>query len=149
MIRAAKKEDLPRILELIVELAEFENEPNAVTNTVERMEKDGFGANPIFGSFVAEDPEKGIIGMAIYYYRFSTWKGKRMYLEDLIVTATERGKGIGKALFDAVVAKGKEEKCTGMMWQVLEWNESAIQFYKNYCQATLDEEWTNCSIEFE
>lgn len=147
IIREGKKEDLPRVLELIKELATYEKAPDAVTNTVEMMEKDGFGENPVFGFFVAEDKVKGIVGISIYYYRYSTWKGRRLYLEDIVVTESERGGGIGKLLFDRTIQKGKEEGCSGMVWQVLDWNEPAINFYKKYYNATLDPEWINCSIE--
>lgn len=144
-IRPGRKEDLPRTLELIRELALYERAPNEVTNTVAQMERDGFGPNPIFGFFVAED--KGvIIGISLYYWRYSTWKGKRLYLEDIIVTEKQRGKGAGKLLFDRTMKLAVDEDCSGMMWQVLEWNEPAINFYRKY-GAKLDDEWTNCSLE--
>ena len=144
-IRPGKKSDLPRVLELIKELAEYERAPHEVTNSVAKMEEDGFGPNPIYGFFVAED-SSGIIGLSLYYWRYSTWKGKRLYLEDIIVTEKHRGKGAGKLLFDRTMEKALEENCTGMMWQVLEWNEPAINFYKKY-GAKLDDEWTNCNLE--
>ncbi len=145
-IRVGTKADLPSVLELVKELALYERAPHEVTNTVERMEKDGFGANPIYGLFVAEN-EKGIVGISIYYWRYSTWKGKRLYLEDIIVTEKERGSGIGKLLFDRTMQHALDEQCTGMLWQVLEWNEPAINFYKKYYSAKLDGEWINCSLE--
>lgn len=144
-IREGAKADLPRVLELIKELAEYERAPHEVINTVEKMEEDGFGRSPIFGFYVAERDSR-IIGLSLYYWRYSTWKGKRLYLEDIIVTESERGKGAGKLLFDRTMEKALEENCTGMMWQVLEWNEPAINFYKKY-GAKLDDEWTNCNIE--
>ncbi len=144
-IRPCVKKDLPRVLELVHELAEYERAPHEVTNTVAQMELDGFGANPIFGGFVAEI-EGGIIGISLYYWRYSTWKGKRLYLEDIIITEKERGRGAGKLLFDRTMQRALDEGCTGMMWQVLGWNEPAIKFYKKY-GAKLDEEWTNCSLE--
>jgi GNAT superfamily N-acetyltransferase len=145
VIRQGTKGDIPRTLELIKELARYERAPDQVTTTVGQMERDGFGPNPIFGFFVAE--ENGtIIGISLYYWRYSTWKGKRLYLEDIIVTERERGKGAGKLLFDRTMKLAVDEGCTGMMWQVLEWNEPAINFYKKY-GAKLDEEWTNCSLE--
>lgn len=144
-IRKGRKEDLPRVLELVKELAEFECAPHEVTNTVERMEADGFGPNPIYGFFVAEEGGQ-IIGLSLFYWRYSTWKGKRLYLEDIIVTETARGKGAGKLLFDRTMQKTLEEHCSGMTWQVLEWNEPAIKFYKKY-GAKLDDEWTNCHLE--
>lgn len=146
-IRSGIKSDLPRVLELVKELAEFERAPHEVTNTVKLMEEDGFGPNPIYGFFVAEN-ERGIVGLSLYYWRYSTWKGKRLYLEDIIVTEKERGSGIGKLLFDRTMQHAMDENCSGMMWQVLEWNEPAIKFYKKY-GAKLDEEWTNCTLERE
>lgn len=146
-IRIGEKNDLPRVLELIKELATYEKAPHEVINTVALMEQDGFGSNPIYGLFVAEN-ENGIVGISLYYWRYSTWKGKRLYLEDIIVTEKERGSGIGKLLFDRTMQKALEENCSGMMWQVLEWNEPAIHFYKKY-GAKLDNEWTNCSLEAE
>src|SRR5690606_40198637 len=98
-IREGRREDLPRVLELIKELAEYERAPHEVTNTVERLEEDGFGAHPVFGFFVAERAGH-IIGLSLYYWRYSTWKGKRLYLEDIIVTESERGYGAGKLLFE-------------------------------------------------
>lgn len=146
-IRQGKKNDLPRALELIRELALYERAPNEVTNTVEEMEKDGFGEQPIFGFFVAEQ-DGVIIGLSLYYWRYSTWKGKRLYLEDIIVTEKERGKGAGKLLFDRTMQHAIDEGCSGMMWQVLEWNHPAINFYKKY-GAKLDGEWTNGSLEID
>lgn len=145
VVRRGKKEDLERTLELVRELAEYEKAPHEVVNTVQRMEEDGFGAKPIFGFFVAEN-ERGIVGASIYYYRYSTWKGKRLYLEDIIVTEKERGSGIGKILFDRTLQQSLDDNCSGMMWQVLDWNEPAINFYKKYA-AKLDDEWVNCSLE--
>jgi len=144
-IRTGEKKDLPRALELIKELAAYENAPHEVVNTVALLEEDGFGPNPIYGFFVAEN-ENGIVGISIYYWRYSTWKGKRLYMEDIIVTEKERGSGIGKLLFDRTMQKALEENCSGMMWQVLEWNEPAINFYKKY-GAKMDDEWTNCTLE--
>lgn len=146
-IREGRKKDLPRVLELIKELALFERAPHEVTNTLEMLEEDGFGPRPVYGFFVAETSEK-IIGLSLYYWRYSTWKGKRLYLEDIIVTESERGKGAGKLLFDRTMQKCLEENCTGMVWQVLEWNEPAIKFYKKY-GSKLDAEWVNCNLETE
>ena len=139
------KADLPQVLELIKELAAYERAPHEVSNTVEQMEKDGFGPNPIYGFFVAE-ANQVIIGISIYYWRYSTWKGKRLYLEDIVVSEKERGNGAGKLLFDRTMQHSLDEGCTGMMWQVLEWNEPAINFYKKY-GAKLDDEWTNGGLE--
>jgi len=146
-IRPGTKEDLPRVLELIKELALYEKAPNEVTNNLEWMERDGFGPNPIYGLFVAEDGSQ-IVGISIYYWRYSTWKGKRLYLEDIVVTESQRGKGTGKLLFDRTMQQAIDEKCTGMMWQVLDWNEPAINFYKKY-GAKLDNEWVNCHLEVD
>jgi GNAT superfamily N-acetyltransferase len=147
VIREGIKEDLPRVLELIKELAEYERAAQEVSNTLAMMEADGFGPNPIYGFFVAVE-ETSIHGLSLYYYRYSTWKGKRLYLEDIIVTQSQRGKGIGKELFDATMKRALTENCTGMMWQVLEWNEPAIEFYRKY-NARLDSEWVNCHLEVD
>lgn len=144
-IRVGRKDDLPQVLELVKELALYERAPHEVINTVAMMEHDGFGPNPIFGFFVAEN-EKGIVGLSLYYWRYSTWKGKRLYLEDIIVTERERGSGIGALLFDKTMQHALDEDCSGMMWQVLDWNEPAINFYKKF-GTTFAEEWTNCTLE--
>ena len=144
-IREGKKEDLPQALDLVKELALYEKAPHEVVNTVAMMEEDGFGKHPIFGFFVAEKNNR-IVGIAIYYWRYSTWKGKRLYLEDIVVTASERGNGIGKLLFDRTMQHTLDSNCSGMMWQVLDWNEPAINFYKKY-SAKLDGEWINCGLE--
>ena len=144
-IRNGYKFDLPAVFDLIKELALYERAPHEVTNTIEKMEKDGFGDNPIFGFFVAEK-EKKIIGLSLYYWRYSTWKGKRLYLEDIIVTEKERGNGIGKLLFEKTMEKAIEENCSGMLWQVLDWNEPGLNFYKKY-NVKFDNEWVNCSLE--
>jgi GNAT superfamily N-acetyltransferase len=146
-IRTGTQTDLPRALELIRELAQYEKALHEVTNTVAHMEQEGFGPNPVFGFFVAEN-ETGIIGLSLYYWRYSTWKGKRLYLEDIIVTESHRGQGIGKLLFDRTMQHALDENCSGMMWQVLEWNEPAIRFYKKY-GSKFDSEWINCSLERE
>lgn len=147
-IRTGTKTDLPRVLELIKELAAYERAPHEVTNTVELMEQDGFGAKPIYGFFVAEVNDR-IVGVSIYYWRYSTWKGKRLYLEDIVVTESERGRGVGKQLFDRTLQHALDENCTGIMWQVLDWNEPAINFYKKFYNPKMDEEWINCSLERE
>jgi GNAT superfamily N-acetyltransferase len=144
-IREGKKNDLPRVLELVRELAEFERAPDEVINTVADMERDGFGPNPIFGFFVAENAN-GLVGLSLYYWRYSTWKGKRLYLEDIIVTESERDKGIGKLLFDRTLKHTLDTGCSGMTWQVLDWNEPAIGFYKKY-GSKVSTEWYTCTIE--
>jgi len=147
VIRKAVKEDCPRLLELIQELADYEKAPNEVTVTLEHFEESGFGKAPVWWAFVAETD--GIVqGFALYYIRYSTWKGQRMYLEDILVTEKMRGKNLGKLLFDALIEEAKEKKFSGLVWQVLEWNEPAINFYKKYYDAKFDKEWVNCSINF-
>lgn len=145
-LRKALATDVTEMLRLVMELAIYEKAPEQVTNTEARMLEEGFGENPAFGCILAEEDTK-IVGLAIYYYRYSTWKGKRIYLEDLIVTESQRGKGTGKLLFDSVIEIGKETNCSGMMWQVLDWNEPAINFYKNY-PTRFDEGWLNAHLDF-
>ena len=145
-LRKAVQADCPRILELVKELAVFEKAPDEVTVTLKHFEDSGFGKNPIWWAFVAEVDGR-IEGFALFYIRFSTWKGQRMYLEDLYVTEAMRGKGLGKLLFDQLLKEARRRKLNGMMWQVLEWNEPAINFYKKY-DAAFDGEWVNCGITF-
>jgi GNAT superfamily N-acetyltransferase len=144
-LRAGNRRDLPEVLTLIKELALYEKALDQVSNTVSQMEKDGFGDNPVYGFFVAEMNGR-IVGLSLYYYRYSTWKGKRLYLEDIIVTESERGRGLGKLLFERTMKFSLEQSCTGMMWQVLEWNTPAINFYKKY-KAKLDPEWLNGHLD--
>ena len=146
IIRKGIREDVPVMFELIKELALYEKAPEQVTNTVEQMYLDGFGQNPIFGSIVAE-VEGEVVGLALYYYRYSTWKGKRLYLEDLIVSEKMRGKGLGEKLLEATIQQGKDDACTGVMWQVLDWNEPAINFYKKF-GTKMDGEWINVHLDF-
>ncbi|MFZ9387069.1 MAG: GNAT family N-acetyltransferase [Chitinophagaceae bacterium] len=144
LIRRALREDCPRLLELVRELAVYERAPEEVTVTLEHFTESGFGEKPVWWAFVAE--ENGIIqGFALYYIRYSTWKGQAMYLEDILVTESARGRGIGKQLFDRLIEEAKEKKLNRIIWQVLEWNEPAIGFYKKY-NADFDGEWLNCSI---
>lgn len=145
-IRKGTPEDVPQVFALVQELALYERAPEQVTNTPEMMLKDGFGPEPIFGLFVAE-VDGQIVGISLYYYRYSTWKGKRLYLEDLIVTESMRGHGLGKMLLDTTVQEAKDTNCTGVMWQVLDWNEPSINFYERY-GARLDGEWINCHLDF-
>ena len=129
IIRKATKNDMPSVLELIQELATFEKEPDAVMVTVDDLIRDGFSENPLFQCFVAED-ENEIIGMALYYYRFSTWKGKTIHLEDLIVKENKRGTGAGFALYKEIIKQGKAENVRRIEWNVLDWNTPAIDFYE-------------------
>ena len=141
IIRRAEKKDCARLLELIQELAVYEKAPNEVTVTLSHFEQSGFGNNRVWWAFVAEK-DNVIVGFVLYYIRYSTWKGQCLYLEDFIVTENMRGQGIGKLLFDRVVQETKDKGFSRMVWQVLEWNEPAINFYKKY-KANLDPEWIN------
>jgi GNAT superfamily N-acetyltransferase len=143
-IRKGTKTDLPAVLNLVKELAIYEKAPNEVTVTLNEMERDGFGENPIFSFFVAETDGK-VVGIALYYIKYSTWKGKCVFLEDIIVTEAYRQYGIGKKLFDEVVKVAKAMHVKRLEWQVLEWNEPAIKFYKKL-NAHFDEEWINCKL---
>ena len=129
IIRKATKNDMPSVLELIQELATFEKEPDAVVVTVDDLVRDGFSENPLFQCFVAE-VDNQIIGMALYYYRFSTWKGKTIHLEDLIVKENKRGTGAGFALYKEIIKQGKTENVRRIEWNVLDWNTPAIDFYE-------------------
>ncbi len=129
-IREAKRSDVPAILRLVQELAEYEKEPEAVEVSVQQMQEDGFGSSPKFHCFVAES-ESGIIGMALVYPRYSTWKGTVLHLEDLIVTEQERGSGAGTALLNSVVKYGSSLGVKRISWEVLDWNDPAIDFYES------------------
>lgn len=120
---------MPQVLGLIKELATFEREPDAVVVTVEELEKEGFGETPLFKCFVAEVEHK-IVGMALVYFRFSTWKGRTIHLEDLIVNNEMRGTGIGSALYQQVLKYAKSQGVKRVEWVVLDWNEGAIKFYE-------------------
>ena len=146
-LRVAKKEDCPRLLELVHELALFEKAPEQVTVTLQEFEEAGFGEKPVWKAFVAE-ADGFIAGFALYYIRYSTWKGCRMYLEDLLITESMRGKGIGKLLFDQLIVEAKELGLNGISWQVLDWNEPAIKFYKKY-GAGIEAGWLNASLSKE
>ncbi len=146
-IRVARQEDCPRLLELINELALFERAPEEVTVTLSEFEDAGFGDKPVWKAYVAE-VDGVIVAMALYYVRYSTWKGCRLFLEDLIVTEEYRGRGIGKSLFDRIIVEAKELGFSGMVWQVLDWNEPALNFYKKY-EANLDPGWLNASLSKE
>jgi GNAT superfamily N-acetyltransferase len=160
-IRKATKEDCPAIMQLVQELAEYEKEPHAVTVTMEHFIESGFGEKPVWEAFVATNTlfqssqfpppsgeiEGAVLGFALYYIRYSTWKGQRMYLEDLLVTDAMRGQGVGKLLMDTLIEECKAKKYSGLVWQVLDWNEPAINFYKKYEGVKFDGEWVNCRIE--
>ena len=143
-VRRAVREDCPRLLDLIRELADYEKAPDEVIVTLEHFTDSGFGPTPVWWAFVAEVEGK-VEGFALYYIRYSTWKGQRMYLEDLIVTEKMRGKGLGKLLFDSLLQEVKDKNFQGMVWQVLDWNEPAINFYKKY-NAAFDAGWINCAV---
>jgi N-acetylglutamate synthase-like GNAT family acetyltransferase len=145
-IRRATKGDCPRLFELIQELAEFERAANEVTVDLDHFTDAGFGGNPVWWAFVAECD--GVVqGFALYYIRYSTWKGRRMYLEDLVVTEKMRGRGMGKLLFDRLLVEAREKDLQGIVWQVLDWNEPAIMFYKKY-NAIIESGWMNCALNF-
>jgi GNAT superfamily N-acetyltransferase len=144
IIRKGEERDLPEVLGLIKELAAYEKYPDHVEITVEQLKEDGFGDNPSYGLEVAEKGGK-VVGIALYYTRYSTWKGRKLYLEDLVVTEEERGSGIGKALFDRCIELTREGEYHSLVWQVLDWNEPAINFYRKY-NAQFDGEWLDCSI---
>lgn len=145
-IRPGVPKDMTAVLRLINELAVFEKEPDAVEVTVEDLINDGFGENPLFHTFIAEENGE-IIGMALYYYRYSTWKGKTIHLEDLIVKENKRGTGAGFALYKTIIQQGKKDGVRRIEWNVLDWNTNAIQFYeksgakilKDWCVVQMDE----------
>ncbi|MEC4047888.1 GNAT family N-acetyltransferase [Flavobacterium sp. SUN046] len=147
IIRKAQPNDMPQVLELIQELAVFENEPDAVVITAKDLVRDGFSEDPLFHCFVAEADQK-IIGIALYYYRYSTWKGKTLHLEDLIVKENQRGTGVGYKLYSEIIRQGKRDQVRRIEWAVLDWNTPAIDFYKKtgakvlseWCVAQMDEE---------
>ena len=145
--RVAVKKDCVRLLELINELAVYEKAPEEVTVTLAEFEDAGFGEKPVWKAYVVEVEEE-IQGFALYYARYSTWKGCRLYLEDFIVTEKMRGQGLGKILFDKMVAEAKELGFNGMTWQVLDWNEPAINFYNKY-ESSMESGWLNASLSKE
>ncbi len=138
IIRLARKKDMTSVHQLITELAVFEKEPDAVEVTVEDLERDGFGLHPNFTVFVAEQ-ENTIVGMALFYDRFSTWKGKTLHLEDLIVTQSKRGLGIGKALYTELMNYAFTNNYKRIAWEVLDWNQGAIDFYESTGASVLKE----------
>jgi GNAT superfamily N-acetyltransferase len=146
-IRRAVKENCERMMELIHELAVYEREPEAVTVSFDHFVDSGFGEKPVWWAFVAEE-NGNVEGFALWYIRYSTWKGQRLYLEDFLVSEKMRGRGIGKLLFDSLIEECKEKKYSGMAWQVLDWNEPAINFYKKYDAVDISSGWLNCMINF-
>ena len=150
IIRKGIKKDLPSVLNLIKELADFENAIDQVTITLEDLEKDGFGKNPWYSFLVAEKNNE-IIGLSFYWIRYSTWKGKFLFLEDFVIKKEYKRQGVGSQLFEKTINICKEQELNGMIWQVLDWNTSAIKFYKKY-NADISKEWLNgkltkCQIE--
>lgn len=154
IIRKALKEDCKQIMKLVHELANYEKLKGEVTVDFDHFVESGFGQNPVWWAIVAESPSLAgenrgeVIGFALYYIRYSTWKGQRMYLEDLLVTEKMRGKGIGKLLFDKLIEEAKEKNYSGIAWQVLDWNEPAINFYKKLGDVNIDGGWLNASLNF-
>jgi GNAT superfamily N-acetyltransferase len=146
VIRRAERRDCPRITELVKRLAEYERAPEEVTVSPDHFEQSGFGPAPVWWAFVAEIDGR-IEGFALWYIRYSTWKGQRMYLEDLYVEPRFRGRGIGAGLFERLLEEAREKKFNGMVWQVLDWNEPALHFYRKY-GAGFDYDWVNCSLNF-
>ncbi len=147
IIRKAERKDCKRLMELIYQLAVFERAPQEMTVTLDHFEDSGFGESPVWWAFVAEVDDR-VEGFALFYIRYSTWKGQRMYLEDILVNEELRGKGIGKLIFDKILEEAKERKLNGVVWQVLDWNEPAINFYKKFEGINFDSGWLNCSINF-
>ena len=148
VVRKARAEDCEDMMELVRELAVFEKAPEAVTVTLEHFVDAGFGKTPVWQAWVAIDHDghkEKIIGISIYYLRYSTWKGTQLYLEDLIVTESARGKGAGKMLFEKTLQEAKDLNVNGLVWQVLDWNTPAINFYKKY-GSEFDAEWVNCLL---
>lgn len=145
IIRQGIATDIPQVMVLIKELAEFEKALNSVEVTEEQLAKDGFGPDPAF-EFLVACHQDDIVGLSLFYYRYSTWKGKGLYLEDLIITQSFRGQGIGKKLLIKTAEYAIRKDCTGMYWQVLDWNTPAIEFYKSL-GSNLDGEWINCKLD--
>lgn len=135
------------MMELVQELATYERAPDAVTVTLQHFEESGFGASPVWWAFVAEE-DGMVMGFALYYVRYSTWKGQRMYLEDILVTEAARGRGMGAQLMQELIAEARERQFSGIIWQVLDWNEPAMNFYRKF-NTTFDGEWVNVSMELQ
>ena len=145
VIRKGTKEDMPAVLDLIKQLALFEKEPDAVVISAQDLVRDGFGETPMFSTFVAE-VENEIIGAALFYFRYSTWKGKTIHLEDLIVTENKRGTGAGFALYSEVIKEGKRQNVRRIEWNVLDWNEPAIRFYEKSGAKVFDD-WRTVQMD--
>lgn len=144
IVRRAVATDCERMMELIKELAIYERAPEQVTVSMQHFVESGFGANPVWWAFVVE--VGGVVqGFALYYIRYSTWKGQRMYLEDILITEQARGQGYGAMLMHALIDEAKQRKLNGIVWQVLEWNEPAFNFYRKF-NAEFDPEWVNASL---
>jgi len=147
IIRLAEKKDCPRLFELIKELAKYEKSAHEVRITLHEFEEAGFGPNPAWSAFAAE--ADGVIhGLALFYPRYSTWTGRHMYLEDLLVTDTMRGKGIGKLLFDRLITEATEKDYKGITWQIIAWNEPALNFYRKY-NAKFENKWIDGSLSIK
>lgn len=147
-IRPALKTDCPRMMELIRELAHYEKAPEQVTVSMEHFENSGFGQQPVWWAIVAEMDDR-VEGFALYYIRYSTWKGQRMYLEDILVTEAMRGKGAGALLMNELIKIARQKNLNGITWQVLNWNEPAIRFYQKIDGIRMDPEWVNVMLDFE
>ncbi|MBR9998594.1 MAG: GNAT family N-acetyltransferase [Cyclobacteriaceae bacterium] len=147
IIRKGVETDLKDVYDLVKELAIYEKALDEVETSVDSMLEDGFGKNPVFGFHVAATDGK-IVGLSLYYYRYSTWKGKLLYLEDLVVLEKYRGRGIGRKLMDATIQEAKLQHCNGIQWQVLDWNQPAIGFYEKY-EPLFDPAWINCRLSRE
>lgn len=147
-IRPAEVKDASAMMLLIKELAEFEKSSPEVTVSMEHFIQSGFGAKPVWWALVAEGKEEKVVGMALYYIRYSTWKGERMYLEDIVINKDFKRKGIGKMLMDELITIAKEKGYSGMNWQVLDWNQDAINFYNQY-SVSYEDKWLNVGLTFE
>lgn len=145
IVRPARQEDCGHLLELVRELAVYERAPRAVIITPAAFEEAGFGPTPVWEAVVAEDGGT-LVGFALWFIRFSTWTGCRLYLEDIIVTSSRRGEGIGRHLFEMVLSVARDRGYSGMSWQMLEWNEPARVFYDRF-DTRYDVEWLNCHID--
>lgn len=144
-IRKATREDAAKAHQLIIELAAFENEPKSVSNTLEQFIEDGFGKNPVYHLLVADEIKAGVIGMALYVYSYSTWKGKMLFLDDLVISEKFRRQGIGSMLIEELFNIAKQEAVKIIKWEVLDWNEPAINLYKKL-GAVFDDKWLACKF---